>query len=231
MIVIIRTNNYSIKDFKVFSLITPEELELMKDYLFYREYKKNQLLFSEGDPRERIYFLIDGFVKLEKINLDASASYTSYIKPKELFPYRGMFFDDYYDISASAISDIKVYYIPTTIFEQFVKENNERLSYIILELSHIISKQVNRIQISSVNHVREKVEFCIAYLMKNYGEDIGDSVKVELPMTIKELSIMLGVSRESVSACCSELKKENLISLKNKNIIILNRYYFNCKLM
>ena len=226
-----KTNDYEIlKEFEVFSFLNKEEQELISKHLFYRTYKKNQILFTEGDPRERIYFLIDGFVKLEKTNVEATTTYTYYIKPKELFPYRGMFNDEYYNISASALTDVVLYYIPTKVFEVLVKNNKEQLSYIINQLSHIIGHHENRIQIFSLNHVREKVELSIAHLMKYYGEENGCEVKVDLPMTIKELSMMLGISRESVSACVGDLQKERLVSVINKNINIHDPHYFHNKL-
>lgn len=229
---IMKTNDYeSLKEFKVFSFLKDEEQEAIRKHLFFRTYKKNQILFTEGDPRERIYFLIDGYVKLEKTNVEATTTYTYYIKPKELFPYRGMFCDEFYNISASALTDVVLYYIPTKVFELLVKDNKEQLSYIISQLSQIIGHHENRIQIFSLNHVREKVELSIAHLMKYYGAKNGCQVIVDLPMTIKELSMMLGVSRESVSACFGDLQKEHLVSIINKNIIIHDPDYFYNKLI
>ena len=229
---IMKPNDYeSLKEFEVFSFLKDEEQEEISKHLFFRNYKKNQILFTEGDPREKIYFLIDGYVKLEKTNVEATTTYTHYIKPKELFPYRGMFFDEFYNISASALTDIVLYYIPTKVFEVLVKNNKEQLSYIINQLSHIIGHHENRIQIFSLNNVREKVELSIAHLMKYYGDKNACEVIVDLPMTIKELSMMLGVSRESVSACFGDLQKEQLVSIINKNIVIHDPDYFHNKLI
>lgn len=228
---IIRTNDYSLENFKEFTFLTNEEQDQIRNHLFYREYKKNQLLFTEGDPRERIYFLIDGFVKIEKWNIEATATYTYYVKSKEFFPYIGMFYDEFYNYSAYAITDIVVYYMPTKNFEILVKENNNFLFYIINKLSQIQGQHENRLQIFSLNCVREKVKLSIAFLMKYYGKKKENEVIVDLPMTIKELSKLLGVSRESVSACYADLKKEKLITIINKNIIIHNPNYFDNKLI
>lgn len=219
-----------LQEFEVFSFLEKAELEKFEKNLFQRTYKKNQILFTEGDPRERIYLLIDGFVKLEKTNEEATTNYTYYIKPKDLFPYRGMFHDNFYNFSAYAITNIVVHYIPTKIFESFVKENNDQLYYIINQLSKILCQHEKRLQISSSNYVKDKVESGIAYLMKYFGEHDGHHIKVELPMTIKELALMLGVSRESVSACYGDLKRENLLSEKAKQIVIHNPEYFYKKL-
>jgi CRP/FNR family transcriptional regulator, arginine deiminase pathway regulator len=76
-------------NFEFLSRFKEAELEDLKNYLFERTYKKNQLLFMEGDPRERIYFLSEGYVKLERSNTEATRLYVDYIKPYSMFPYGG----------------------------------------------------------------------------------------------------------------------------------------------
>lgn len=132
--------------FTILSHLTDEGLERVKKQLFQRTYKKNQLLFTVGDPRERIYLLSKGYVKLEKTNADATMIYLDYVKPHDLFPYGGMFKDTYYHYAAYALTDIMVYYIPTTIFEELVQTNKEQLLYIVNRLSRILEQHERRLQ-------------------------------------------------------------------------------------
>lgn len=80
-----------LKSFEVFSHSSEKELIQLSSFVYWRTYRKGQMLFTAGDPRERIYLLVDGFVKLEKNNSDATLLYSDYIKPNTLFPYGGLF--------------------------------------------------------------------------------------------------------------------------------------------
>ncbi len=89
--------------------------------------KKGQFLFLEGDSRERIYFMLDGFVKLERVNQNGNLLYDDYVKRYSIFPYGGMFTDRGYNYTAEAMTDVEVYYIPTVIFEDMVKSEQNTI--------------------------------------------------------------------------------------------------------
>lgn len=52
----------------------------MKQFIYWRTYHKGQILFMEDDPRERMYLLLDGFIKLEnQTKLDPCFIPTMYV--------------------------------------------------------------------------------------------------------------------------------------------------------
>ena len=46
--------------------------------------------------------------------------------------------------------------------------------------------------------------------------------EVEIPLTVQEFATVVGTSRESISRVFSKLKKEEMIDLKSRKIIILD---------
>ncbi|WP_042354123.1 Crp/Fnr family transcriptional regulator [Bacillus rubiinfantis] len=213
--------------FKLFSSVSEDDLSSLQEYMYKRTYKKNQLLFSEGDPRDRIYFLLDGFVKLERYNQEATMLYLDYLKPHDFFPYRGMFTDEYYRFSASALTDIEVYYIPTTIFEKFILADKSLLYYVAKILTEIMEQHEQRIEIITTNYVKDRIELTIAYLMVYYGTPSKEGAIIDIPVTQLEIAKFSGTSRESVSHIFKELKDDQLISQNdNKQLIIHQPDYF-----
>lgn len=107
----------TLKKFELFSCLTESKLQSLEKFIYWRTYRKGQFLFLEGDSRERIYLLLDGFVKLERVNQSGNLIYEDYVKPFTVFPYGGMFTDQVYNYTALAMTDVDIYYIPTIIFE------------------------------------------------------------------------------------------------------------------
>lgn len=211
----------------LFSSITEENFTSLKKDMYKRTYKKNQLLFSEGDPRDRIYFLEEGFVKLERFNQEATILYLDYLKPHDFFPYRGMFTDDYYHFSAYALTDIEVYYIPTTTFEKFVLADKRLLYYVAKILTEIMEQHEKRIEIITTNYVKDRIELTIAYLLLYYGTNEKDGVVIDIPVTQMEIARFSGTSRESVSHIFKELKDDRLLSQQdNKQLKVFQPDYF-----
>lgn len=216
----------NLTSFKIFSFLEKKELEFFQKYLFQRTYKKNQILFMEGDPRERFYFLVDGYVKLEKTNSEATLLYLDYVKSYDIFPIGGIFQDHFYHYSALALTDIIVYYIPTKIFEETIRSNKKLLFYIIKRMSKIMEHHENRLQMVTTNNVQERVERSIAYLIKYYGTQQENNIVIDIPMTLTEIAKLSGSSRETVSHVFKDLKKDKILSNESKNIMIYDPDYF-----
>lgn len=215
-----------LKSFEIFSYSTNKELIELSSFVYWRTYRKGQMLFTEGDPRERIYLLLDGFVKLEKNNPDATLLYSDYVKPNTLFPYGGLFSDRDYHYSAVAVTDVEILYLPTFYFEDVVKRNKKQLLHIVRELSIILKLHETRLQKITKSNATDRVIHAIGYLMEDLGYPEGDEITVGCPITTTEISNISGTSRETVSHVINDLKKHKIISFTCRKMTIHNQEYF-----
>lgn len=89
---IITKNN---QDFQYFS---ESELTELRNESFVRSYKKGQVLFYPGDPRNHLILLVSGVIKIEKNDRSGNFSYLHFMKKQALFPRIGLFQDEvHYD--------------------------------------------------------------------------------------------------------------------------------------
>ncbi|MBS4161953.1 Crp/Fnr family transcriptional regulator, partial [Klebsiella pneumoniae] len=158
-----------LKKFSLFASLNKKELENIKQFIYWRTYHKGQILFMEDDPRERMYLLLDGFIKLEKTNATGSMFYTDYVRPHTLFPFGGLFRDEHYHYSAEALTDIELYYIPMNIFEDLVRENKSLLFDVLNQLSDILALHEERLKRITLSHAHERVTQAIYYLTESLG--------------------------------------------------------------
>ncbi|PAE20588.1 Crp/Fnr family transcriptional regulator [Bacillus sp. 7504-2] len=215
-----------LKSFEVFSHSSEKELIQLSSFVYWRTYRKGQMLFTAGDPRERIYLLVDGFVKLEKNNSDATLLYSDYIKPNTLFPYGGLFSDPDYHYSAIAVTDVELLYLPTFYFEDTVKRSKKHLLHVVRELSSILRLHETRLQKMTNSNATERVIHTISYLMEDLGSQEGDVITLRCPITTTDISNISGTSRETVSHVINDLKKNNILSFTYKKMTIHDQQYF-----
>lgn len=217
--------------FTAFSQFSPNELAEIEPLLYWRIYKKGQMLFLEGDPRDKIYFLTRGYVKYERSNMTGTMLYNDFIQPFDIFPYGGMFCDKEYHYSATAVTDIEIFYLPTEIFESLAKKNSRLMTQIIERLSHILEKHEQRLQLVSTSHACDRVLQSFSYLMTDLGtkEDDG-SIVIQCPVTTTDIAKMAGTSRETVSRVLKDLKKDNIITMSPKTIIFHKPDFFQSML-
>jgi CRP-like cAMP-binding protein len=198
----------------------------LEPFLYERTYKKGQYLFVEGDPRLRIYILLDGFVMLEKSNQEGSLLYTNYVKKNTVFPYMGLFENDEYSHSAIAETDVRVFYMVADAFESVVAKKNVLLKKVILQINELLAVQENRINNVMTSSAHVRVLNTINYLMNDLGERESDFIRINCPITTTKISVMSGTSRETVSMVVNRLKKDQILSIKDRMLHIHKPEYF-----
>ncbi|MGG0237934.1 Crp/Fnr family transcriptional regulator [Bacillus rhizoplanae] len=215
-----------LKQFELFADLSDKKLKSLAELVYWRTYKKGQFLFLEGDSRERIYLMLDGFVKLERVNQSGNLLYEDYIKRFSIFPCSGMFTDKSYHYTAIAMTDVDVYYIPTSIFEDMVKSDRKQLMYIVQELSSILKVNERRIQNITIPNAQDRVIQTLCYLMNDLGEQEGEEIIISCPLTTIEISKISGTSRETVSGVLKQLKNDCIVTILDKKITIHDPIYF-----
>jgi CRP-like cAMP-binding protein len=219
-----------LRKFDILSGLPPKSLQKYLPYFYLRSYKKHQLLFMEGDPRDKIFFLLDGYVMYESGSKGGTMLYLDFIKSNQLFPYGGIFTDRVYDQTAIAATDIQVYFIPTHVFEDLLKTNPKSLICIISRLSDILHLHQKRVQTILTPNAQERVLHSLKFLMDDLGEQDGDEIIISCPLTAANISKISGTTRETVSLIINQLKREQVLSVTSKKIRILEPHYFeeNC---
>ena len=220
-----------IKQVDLFSCLSEKEIKELEPFFYERTYKKGQYLFLEEDPRLRIYILLEGFVMLEKSNQNGSLLYTNYVKKNTVFPYMGLFNSEEYNHSAIAETDIRVFYMVTDAFETLVSKNTMLLKKVILQINELLAVQESRIKNVMTPSAHIRVLNTINYLMNDLGEKESGIIRINCPITTTKISVMSGTSRETVSAVVNKLKKDKILSIKDRMLHIHKPEYFERKVI
>ena len=111
----------------------------------FRKIPKGQIIFFSGDRRDRLFLLHRGYVRIEQYDSTDTFSYMDYVKMNSVFPYGGMFFDERYHYTASAVTNVEYFSIPMDLFEDYSKKNVDQLLFITKRLSQILEFQECRL--------------------------------------------------------------------------------------
>lgn len=207
-----------LQQFPNLTALPTKTLEKYLPYFYFRTYQKNQRLYMEGDPRDKIFFLLDGYVMYENSNEEGSVHYLDFVKKNQMFPYAGLFNDPNYNNTAIAATDIMVYFIQTPILEELLKSNAKALIHTISKLSAILELHERRVQQILVPNAQERVLHALHFLMEDLGVEDGADIIIPCPLTASNIAKISGTTRETVSLLMNQLKREGIISVKDKKI-------------
>lgn len=219
----------AINEHPYFSSLDEESRKLMEENCYYRFHKKGQVLFDTGDPRDRIFILDKGLVRIERLDTTASYNFLEFLCDQRPFPLIGMFHAKNYHFSAIAMTDIQVFYISTTIFEQIVQSNIEQLREFNAGLNQLIERQMKRIQFCVSSKATERVENSLAIIMEDLGVEDKGRIVIPYPMLINDISRYSGTTRETAGQAIRALVKQKKITYQYKELVFFDTDHFTLR--
>jgi CRP-like cAMP-binding protein/CheY-like chemotaxis protein len=183
-------------------------------------YKKKQPVYTEGNHPNRLYYIEKGKVKTCKSN-DAGKELTvGLFNEGDFFGYNALLEGTVYKETAEAIEDSDIAIIPREDFENLLHSNREVMHKFIKLLAKNVTEKENQLLGLAYNSLRKRVADALLTLQEKYQKENQD--KFSIHISREDLANIAGTATESLIRTLSDFKSENLIEIKDGNIIISN---------
>lgn len=100
---------------EIWALLSNEEKRQIIDNFTIHKYKKNKIVYAEGDEPEFLWALIEGKVKKFKDGVGGRVQILRLINPGQYFGYRAHFAGERYVSSAATLEESVLGTIPMTL--------------------------------------------------------------------------------------------------------------------
>jgi CRP-like cAMP-binding protein len=184
-------------------------------------YKKKQAIYSEGNHPNRLYYIQKGKVKTFKAN-DAGKELTvDLYNEGDFFGYIALLEETVYKETAEAIEESDIAIIPKEEFENLLVNNKDVTQKFIKLLAKNITQKENQLLGLAYNSLRKRVADALITLQDKYQKENQD--KFSIHISREDLANIAGTATESLIRTLSDFKSEQLIEIKDGNIIITNQ--------
>lgn len=183
-------------------------------------YKKKQKIYSEGNRPTSLYYVQKGKVKTFKTNDSGKDLVIGLYNKNEFFGHIALLEQTNYQETAIAMEDTELAEIPKEDFELLINNNREVSRKFIQLLTKNISEKEEQLIAMAYNSLRKKVADALIKLNKKYN--IGNDEKFQINITRESLASIAGTATESLIRTLGDFKNENLISINESVITILN---------
>jgi len=189
--------------------------KMAKDYKP-RNFKKNQIVYYEGDSANGLYYIGSGKVKTIKMEESGRELTTAIYSPEEYLGVHAVLTNEPFTETAVAIEDCSLSLIPKDKIEQLLQVHPEISRQFIKLLSNNIREKENQLLELAYHSVRKRVaEALVKVFRQQEGSKNGMKVSRE------DLAALAGVAQETVSRTLSDFKDMGLIEKKGSLIHIL----------
>ncbi len=210
-----------VRQFSSLNALNKEELIKMANCKTSYTIKKGEPLFEEGETVNGVFCIKEGVCKMTKLSDNGKDQIVKLAKPGELLGQRSMISEEAANLSAIALEDMEVCFIPKTELMGFFNENNQfsmnMMKAICGDLKDSDDHMVNMAQ----KTVKQRLAETLLYLEENFGVNEDNSLRLQLSR--EELAGLIGTATESCIRLLSEFNKNGLIELAGKKITLLEK--------
>jgi CRP-like cAMP-binding protein len=193
-----------------------DDFELIRRTSNQMKFRKGETIYKQGAKSDSLIFLHKGIIKFNYQTDDSRNFITTIVKGPKLLGGANLFFKETNIFSVLAIEDCDVCFIDNRALRSVAVKHG---SYILA----MCEQTLNMFQASIFNfislahkHVYGRIADILIYLWENVYKD-GE---YEFNLSRKEISEFAACSHENVISTLSKLKKENVIGLEGKKIIV-----------
>lgn len=183
-----------------------------------KDFKKKEIIFSEGHHVSGLYYIAKGRIKTYKTNDDGKEFITGLHKAGDFLSYVALLENTSHTESAEALEDSTILIVPRTDFLNLLFSNQQVSMKFIKMLSNNIKEKEERLLALAYNSVRQRVAEALLQLQKKYHEK--QSQNFSITFTREDLANMVGTATESLIRTLSDFKDEGAVDIKGGTISI-----------
>ncbi|AKN32570.1 Crp/Fnr family transcriptional regulator [Clostridium carboxidivorans P7] len=205
----------------IFENLNNEELLKIVKTINHKEYAKGDVVFTEGNVANTLFFINEGKIKLYKYTKDGKEQILHVLSEGDFFGELELIKPSKYGFNSKAIIDSKICTLTKDEMKEIMMKNPEIGIKVLETVGERLSKVESLVQNLATNDVDSRMAYLLTDLMEKYGENIEKNISIELPLSREEMANFIGVTRETISRKLKKFEDEKLIKIVGTKIIII----------
>lgn len=210
-----RCENCIIRQFNSLRAMNREELKKVSDSKITKTVKKGEPLFEEGDKLNGVYCVRNGVSKMSKLSPNGKDQIVKLATKGEVMGQRSVIAEEHANLSAVAVSDMEVCFIPKESITSTLHTNPNFTLEVLRHMAHDLREADDVIVNMSQKTVKQRIAEAFLYL-QNFGVD--DEGYFVLTLSREDIGNVVGTATESAIRIISEFKKKGFIKASGKRL-------------
>ena len=197
---------------------TQEALDLARSRLV----PAGKSVFEEGDAAESFFLLLDGHIRVERLNPEGDRVISLHIPAGQLFGIAQALGRDTYPATSIAVVDCLILAWPMRLWQEFVDRYPGFGPEAYRTIGARVGEMNSRIMELATQRVEQRIASALFRLMQQHGRETDTGTEIAFPVTRRTISEMTGSTLHTVSRLLSAWERDRIVVSKRKHIHVLD---------
>jgi CRP/FNR family cyclic AMP-dependent transcriptional regulator len=184
--------------------------------------RRRRFVYRAGDPADSLYAIIEGTIKLCRIDPDSEReAVIDILSEGSLFGESALYSTaGRRENSAVAYANSRLLKIPAGDFQRGMAEDHRLHDYTFRLIGQRLEQAERRLADFALNAIPARLDRLLADFSDRYGVPEREGVLIDIPLPHREIASILGSTRESVTVRLNAMRREGTIEFVNRRILV-----------
>lgn len=209
-----------LKELSMFSPLSDRDIRSIQKYFHTEHHGKKEMIITEGDPPDWLYFVLEGKVKITRISEEGKEIILEIITPGDFFGAVAVIRGFPYPANAVAMEDTEVLKVSRRDLMAILDSYPSVMYCMVQNLGDRIRGTHDTLKSIALEKVGSRIASLLLKLSEQAGRKSAGGMTIDLKLTKQDIAEMVGTTVETAIRTMSRFKKLGVISEKSGKIII-----------
>lgn len=205
-----------IRKFNTLNALSKTELSRLSKCKTSQTIKKGDVIFKEGQVVNGVYCIKSGTCKVSKLSENGRSQILKIIPKGHLLGQRSLINDELTNLTAVAVEDMEVCFIPKQEIVRDLTENSNFSIAVLKNMAMDLKEADNFLVNLAQKSVKKRLAETLIYVAATFGVDQDGFLS--LILSREDYANIVGTATESAIRILSQFKKDGLIETYGKRI-------------
>jgi CRP/FNR family transcriptional regulator, cyclic AMP receptor protein len=219
---VVETVQDHIRNAPLFAALDDEAAAALRASMTEVRLSRGDVLFSEGEPGERLYVVTTGKVKLGRTSVDGRDNLLAVLGPGEMFGELSLFDPGPRTATATAITATSLIGLGHEDLQPWLTGRPEVATHLLRALAQRLRRTNEALADLVFSDVPGRVAKALLDLGRRFGVQSHDGIHVTHDLTQEELAQLVGASRETVNKALADFTQRGWLRHEARAVVILD---------
>lgn len=206
----------------LFSALDDDAARALRASMVEQRLSRGEVLFSEGEPGEKLYVIESGKIKLGHTASDGRESLIAVLGAGEMLGELSLFDPGPRTATAAAVTSCKVLAMGHEALLPWLVGRPDLAVSLLAALARRLRRTNEALADLVFSDVPGRVAKALLELGSKFGEPVSEGLLVTHDLTQEELAQLVGASRETVNKALADFSQRGWVRIEQRSVTLLD---------
>lgn len=208
-----------------FAGLSPSDLDDVLQPARAMRFAKDATVFEQDAPARSFFLLLDGYIRVVRLNPEGEQVIVRYIRDGELFGIAAAIGRNTYPANAVCAVDCVVLAWPTERWDDLVQRFPSFGRNTYRTIGSRLQETHDRVMEMSTEQVTQRVAHAVLRLAHQTGRKTAEGVEIDFPISRQDIAEMTGTTLHTVSRLLSAWEERGVVRSGRQKVIVSDPHH------